>query len=61
MIIEISKPNGYLLDSDGNVVVRFGNWEVGEHTVPDTVESVEYVDGPNTHNKPVADQYGPNQ
>jgi len=55
--LSIDEPHGYLKDADGNVVMRFGNWNVGTHSVPDAVESVEYVDGPNAHTEPFHDDY----
>ena len=55
--IEIEKPHGYLKDSEGKIVVRFGNWNVGSHQVPDVVNSVEYVDGPNSHDKQIHEDY----
>jgi len=55
----IEQPHGYLLDTDGRVVLRFGNWKTENHEVPDAVESVEYVDGPNAHSKDVHDDYKP--
>jgi len=55
--MKIEQPHGYLKDADGEVVVRFGSWKTGEHAVPDAVESVEYVDGPDSHTEPVADEY----
>jgi hypothetical protein len=55
MIIE--QPHGYLRDADGLVVLRFGNWETGQHNVADVVESVDYVKGPNSHTEPVAEKY----
>ena len=57
MIIE--QPHGYLLDEDGKIYQRFGNWSVGETELPDVVESVEYVDGPSDHEKEVHDDYKP--
>ena len=53
----ITHPHGYLLDSDGNVCKLFGNWQIGTHTVPDHVESVEYVDGPAAHDVDIHDDY----
>jgi len=58
MIIEIEQPHGYLLDSDGNVVTRFGNWRLGEYDVADSIRSVEYVDGPAAHSRAVYWVYG---
>lgn len=49
--INIEQPHGTLIDSDDYVVKRFGNWEVGTHKVPESVESVEYVDGPAAHTR----------
>ena len=49
MMVDIQQPHGYLLDSEGRVVIRFGNWSLGERDVPDPVESIEYVDGPAAH------------
>jgi hypothetical protein len=57
MIIRVDQPHGYLRDGYGNIVLRFANWQIGEHNVPDPVESVDYVDGPNAHEDAVADQY----
>jgi len=57
MIITIKQPHGYLLDADGLVVLRFSNWSIGDHSVPDVVDAVEYVDGPADHDKPVADKH----
>lgn len=55
--IEIQEPHGYLRDANGRVVTRFANWRLGTHNVPDSVESVEYVNGSNAHNESVADAY----
>jgi hypothetical protein len=55
----IEQPHGYLLDADGHVVRRFGNWETGEHNVPNAVTSVEYVDGPTDHTREVHGDYLP--
>ena len=55
--MNIEQPHGYLRDRDGKVVLRFGDWETGEHNVPDVVDSVEYVDGPKAHDEPVHDDY----
>jgi len=57
MNIEITQPHGYFRDSNGEVVQRFGNFETGTHTVPDAVDSVEYVSGPTAHTEPVARTY----
>ena len=57
MNITIEQPHGYLKDADGKVVLRFANWSIGEHSVPDTVDSVEYVDSPSAHTEPVHDDY----
>ena len=57
--ITIENPHGYLRDDEGRVVIRFGNWETGEHQVPDVVSSVDYVDGPADHDEQVADRYKP--
>ena len=57
MIIKIKEPHGYLLDKDGKVISRFGNWRIGEHSVPNAVESVEYVNGPSGHDKQVHEDY----
>jgi len=57
MIVEIEQPHGYLRDADGRVVNRFGDWTIGEHRVLEVVDSVEYIDGPNAHEEPKADQY----
>jgi len=53
MIIDIDQQHGILLDSEGRVVKRFGNWHIGTHEVPDIVESVAYVDGPAAHERSV--------
>ena len=55
--IEIEEPNGYLIDADGKVVKRFGNWSVRTYQLPDVVEDVEYVDTPSSHERPVDDKY----
>jgi hypothetical protein len=55
MIIE--QPHGYLRDEDRLVVLRFANWETGDHNVADVVASVDYVDGPSSHTEQVADRY----
>ena len=55
--IEIEHPHGYLVDSDGRVVQRFANWELGGHDVSDVIDRVEYVDGVDGHEKPVHDDY----
>ena len=55
--IEIEQRHGYLLDGDGNVIDKFGNWRVGEHRVPDAVESIEYVDGPADHEREIHGDY----
>ena len=55
--MKIEQPHGYLLDGDDRVVLRFGNWDIGEHSVPDDVESVEYVDGPADHDREVHEDY----
>ncbi|UBF23477.1 hypothetical protein HRTV-28_gp39 [Halorubrum tailed virus 28] len=55
--MRIEQPHGYLRDSDGRVVLRFANWSVGTHPVPNDVESVDYVDGASAHSDPVADRY----
>lgn len=55
--LDIKNPNGYLMDANGNVCIKFGNWEIGTHMVPDFVESVEYVDGPSSHNVDVDQDY----
>ena len=55
--VDIQSPNGYLMDSDGNVCLKFGNWKTTTHTVPDYVESVEYVEGPKDHGVTVHDKY----
>jgi hypothetical protein len=57
----IDQPHGYLRDANGDVVIRFAEWSVGEHDVPDTVDSVEYVGGPTSHTEGVADEYLPVQ
>ena len=53
----INQPHGYLRDSDGRVVLRFGNWSTGSHDVPDAVDSVDYVGGPAAHDEPVHWRY----
>ena len=55
--MNIDQPNGYLLDADDRVVMRFANWSSGDHHVPDAVDSVEYVDGPSDHDRGVHDIY----
>ena len=55
--MNIEHPHGYLKDSEGRVVIRFSNWTVGIHKVPNSVESVEYVDGSGDHEEPVHDEY----
>ena len=55
--ITIESQHGYLRDSNGDVIVRFGNWETGNHSVLDAVASVDYVDSPNAHTETVADKY----
>jgi len=55
--MHIEQPHGYLRDSDGLVVVRFGNWKIGDHQVPDAVKTVDYVDSPIAHQEPVAEKY----
>jgi hypothetical protein len=60
--ITIDEPNGYLFDSNGNICIRFANWEVGEHEVPDYVDAgrtPEYVDGPGSHQKELHPDYTP--
>ncbi|AFH22627.1 hypothetical protein OSG_eHP31_00075 [environmental Halophage eHP-31] len=57
--MKIEQSHGYLLDSEGRVVTRFANWDIGSHPVPDHVDTVEYVDGPAAHSKPVDDAYKP--
>lgn len=59
MMIEIEQPHGYLKDDDGHVILRFANWSIGDHQVPDATESAEYVDGPNAHTESVAEKYKP--
>ena len=54
---QIDQPHGYLLDSDGLIIQRFANWETGEREVHPATESVEYVDGPAGHDKPVHEEY----
>jgi hypothetical protein len=49
----IESPHGYLLDADEKVVLRFGNWEPGDYSVPAAVEAVEYVSGPGNHSRSV--------
>jgi len=55
MIIE--QPHGYLLDDDGRVVIRFANWQVGDHAVPEHIVDVDYVGGSNAHTKNVHSDY----
>jgi len=55
--IQIEQQHGVLLDANGLVVSKFGNWTLGEHRVSDAVSSVEYVDGPAAHTRDVADKY----
>ena len=55
--INIEEPHGYLLDEDGKVVMKFANWSIGSHVAPDSVESVEYVDGPASHDRDVHPDY----
>ena len=45
------------MDSDGKIIQKFANWEIGEHTVRSEVDSVEYVDGPAAHNVEIHDDY----
>jgi hypothetical protein len=59
--MQIYQSDGYLRDADGDVVVRFANWETGDHTVPEAVESVDYVSGPAAHDEPVAEKYLPDR
>lgn len=42
--IEIESSDGYMLDADQNVCIKFGGWEIGKHKVPDFVQEVEYVE-----------------
>lgn len=55
--ITIEEPHGYMRDADGNVVVRFANYDAGTHQVPDAVDSVDYVDGPTAHTEDIDAQY----
>lgn len=55
--MKIERPHGYLRDADGRIVARFANWEVGDHNVVESVESVDYVDGPAAHGKQIAAKY----
>lgn len=56
--MKIEQPHGYLLDSDGNVIKRFGNWSTEkDHQIPPEAADVEYVDGPTAHTRPVAEEY----
>jgi len=55
--MQIEQPHGYLLDAEGRVVDKFGNWKTGDHDVPDSVVNVEYVDGPAAHEKAINDVY----
>ena len=64
--IKIEQPHGYLLDKDGKVILRFGNWDVGfrdisDRNIADYVDDVEYVNGPSDHERDVADDYQRNQ
>lgn len=58
MKINIDRPHGYFLDNDNRVVLRFGGWKVGEHEVPKSVASVEYVDGSAAHDRDIHWMYG---
>jgi len=55
--IGITEPHGYLLDSDGKVVDRFGDLETGKIEVQEAVDSVEYIDTPAGHTKSVHSDY----
>lgn len=45
--MKLDQPNGYFVDGEGRVVLRFSGWSLRQdHTTPDAVESVEYVDNP---------------
>ena len=55
--IEIEEPHGYLIDADGNVIQRFGNWSVGEREVHPETKTVEYVNGPADHERDVHEDY----
>jgi hypothetical protein len=59
MKMMIDQPHGYLRDSNGDIVIRFANWRVGNHDVPDVVDSVDYVSGPSAHDETVANKYLP--
>ena len=56
---DIQQPHGYLLDEDGKVIQRFGNWETGPRKVHAATVKIEYVDGPNVHEKTVNEKYKP--
>lgn len=60
MKVDIDKPHGIMRDADGKVVLKFGNWEPGEHDVPDAVEAIEYVNGPADHGVKLAEEYRTN-
>jgi len=56
--INIEQPHGYLKDSDGRIVLRFGNWDVNrDHYVPDVVDQIDYVGQPDGHDEAVAPAY----
>lgn len=58
--IQIKQPHGYLFDNNGDICLKFGNWKVGTHTVPDYVDlrrDPEYVNGPAAHDKPITSEY----
>lgn len=55
--IKIEAPHGYLLDDKDRVVLRFANWQIGYHKVPDVVDNIDYVDGPADHERAVHEDY----
>ena len=57
MEIKIEQPHGYLLDADGKVIDRFGNWETGYAEVHPATDSIEYVEGPSSHDEPIHEDY----
>jgi len=59
IVFSVEPTRGYLLDSDGRVVVRFDRWTSGTHQVPEAVESVEAVGASESLDKPVHRDYRP--
>ena len=60
--INIKEPHGYLLDDNGRVIDRFGNWETGErdlseHKYSENIESVDYVKTAGDHDMEIHDDY----